>query len=108
MFHRISIELPLFELILSKSLKKFSFFDEPVKKYGSWLDAVWENVAKLTTSYLATRWRTYQQLAVQQCSRGGKNFNSDFYSKKSELTLHLFSLFFYGLAWQVSTRAGLL
>ena len=77
-------------------------------KYGSWLDAVWENVAKLTTSYLAsttTRWRTYQQLPVQQCSRGGKNFNSDFYSKKSELTLHLFSLFFYGLVWQVSSKS---
>lgn len=30
MFHRIS-RLPLIELILSKSLKKFPFFDEPVE-----------------------------------------------------------------------------
>ena len=75
-------------------------------KYGSWLDAVWENVAKLTTSYLAgstTRWRTYQQFS--SVVEGGKTSTLTSTVKKSELTLHLFSLFFYGLVWQVSSKS---
>ena len=52
MFDRIS-RWPLYWVDFKQKFEKLPVFWWACWKYGSWLDAVWENVAKLTTSYLA-------------------------------------------------------